>query len=66
MKFIAFALLFGLVYTSPLVIKDSAVVRREWTRVARAPNDHIIELRVALKQDKFGKKSIWGTWGQLG
>ena len=38
---------------SPLVVKDSHFVPSKWTNVGDAPGDHVIELRIGVKQGHF-------------
>ena len=38
---------------SPLVVKDAINVPAVWSRVGSGPADHIIELRMGLKQANF-------------
>lgn len=38
---------------SPFVVKDSHPVPTKWTQLGRAASNHVIELRIALKQGKF-------------
>lgn len=38
---------------SPLVVKESTNVPAAWSRVSKGPADHVIELRMALKQARF-------------
>lgn len=56
MKFLAIATaLIGFVAASPLVIKEHVDVPKEWELVRPAPEDHIIEVRIGLKQSNFDK-----------
>lgn len=38
---------------SPFVVKDSHPVPAKWTQLGRAASDHVVELRIALKQGQF-------------
>jgi tripeptidyl-peptidase-1 len=38
---------------TPYVVKDSHNVPAKWTEVGPASPSHVIELRLALKQDQF-------------
>jgi len=38
---------------SPLVVKDSHFVPSKWTNVGDAPENHVIELRIGVKQGDF-------------
>lgn len=36
-------------------VKDSHSVPKKWTRVGTAPGDHVISLKIGLKQSNFEK-----------
>ena len=38
---------------SPLAVKDSHFVPSKWTNVGDAPGNHVIELRIGVKQGDF-------------
>ena len=38
---------------SPFVVKDTHRVPAVWTELGPAPEDHVVELRIAVKQGDF-------------
>jgi hypothetical protein len=46
---------------SPYALKESHYVPRKWARVGAAPSEHILNLRIGLKQDRFDEleKALW-------
>ena len=38
---------------SPYVVKESFSVPQKWSRLARAPSNHVLNLQIALRQSQF-------------
>ena len=38
---------------TPYVVKETHGIPRKWESVGRAPGDHILQLKIGLKQDRF-------------
>ncbi|KAI2633346.1 tripeptidyl-peptidase 1 precursor [Xylaria nigripes] len=36
-------------------VKDSHIVPRGWTKIARAPSDHVMQIQIGLKQSNFAE-----------